>query len=83
MKKDIHPENYRPVVFQDMGTKDTWLTQSTVETTKTIKWEDGNEYPLYALEISSFSHPHYTGKQKFVDSEGRIDKFNKRYARKK
>ena len=82
MKKKIHPENYRPVVFQDMGTKDMWLSQSTVKTEKTITWEDGNEYPLYALEISSFSHPHYTGKQRFVDSEGRIDKFNKRYKRK-
>ncbi|MEC8739696.1 MAG: type B 50S ribosomal protein L31 [Bacteroidota bacterium] len=79
MKENIHPENYRLVVFKDMSNNDTFLTRSTVETKETIKWEDGNEYPLYKLDISSTSHPFYTGKSKFVDTAGRIDKFKKRY----
>jgi len=79
MKENIHPENYRLVVFKDMSNNDAFLTRSTVETKETIKWEDGNEYPLYKLDISSTSHPFYTGKSKFVDTAGRIDKFKKRY----
>lgn len=79
MKKDIHLENYRYVVFKDMSNEETFLTKSCVNTKETIVWEDGNEYPLYKLEISSTSHPFYTGKIKLVDTAGRIDKFNTRY----
>ena len=81
MKADIHP-NYREVVFQDLASDFAVLTRSTVKTKETIKWEDGNEYPLFKLEISSASHPFYTGKQNLVDTAGRIDKFRKRYAKK-
>lgn len=81
MKKDIHP-NYRPVVFKDVSTDYAFLTRSTVKTDKTITWEDGNEYPLYTVEISSASHPFYTGQQKLVDTAGRVDRFRKRYAKK-
>ncbi len=80
MKKGVHPENYRPVVFQDKAADYAFLSRSTVKTTETIKWEDGNEYPLFSLEISSASHPFFTGKQKYVDSAGRIEKFQKKYA---
>jgi large subunit ribosomal protein L31 len=83
MKEGIHPENYRYVVFKDMSNGEAFLTRSTVETKESIKWEDGNEYPLYKLEISNTSHPFYTGKLNFVDTAGRIDKFKKRYAKKK
>ena len=79
MKKDIHPENYRYVVFQDVSCDYTFLTKSTIETKDTIKWEDGNEYPLVKMEISSDSHPFYTGKSKLVDTAGRIDKFKSKY----
>jgi large subunit ribosomal protein L31 len=79
MKKGIHPKNYRDVVFQDQGADEAWLTRSTVPTTKTIQWEDGKEYPLFTLEISSHTHPFYTGKQRFVDSEGRVEKFQRKY----
>jgi len=79
MKKDIHPESYRPVVFKDMSNEYMFLTKSCVNTRETIVWEDGNEYPLYKLEISSTSHPFYTGKMKLVDTAGRIDKFKNRY----
>ena len=79
MKKEIHPENYRLVVFQDVSCNYSFLTRSTVITTETIKWEDGNEYPLYKLEISDKSHPYFTGKQNLVDSAGRIEKFNRKY----
>ncbi len=82
MKKDIHPKDYRPVVFQDVSAGVSWLSRSTVKTSQTIKWEDGNEYPLFNLDISSASHPFYTGKQKFVDAEGRVDRFNRKYGRK-
>ncbi len=82
MKKDIHPENYRPVVFHDPTADMKWLTKSTVATDKTVKWEDGQEYPMYSLGISSYSHPFYTGSQRLVDTEGRIDKFRKKYERK-
>jgi len=79
MKADIHP-NYRDVVFHDV-TSDFILTRSTMSTKETIKWEDGNDYPLVKVEISSASHPFYTGKHKVIDTSGRIDKFQKRYAR--
>ena len=82
MKKEIHPKDYRFVVFKDMSNGTTFLTRSTASSKETIKWEDGKEYPLLKLEISNTSHPYYTGKMQFVDSAGRIDKFNKKYAKK-
>ena len=78
MKADIHP-SYRPVVFQDISTQFSFLTRSTVRTKDKIVWTDGNEYPLVKVEISSSSHPFYTGKQKTMDTAGRIDRFMKRY----
>lgn len=78
MKSDIHP-NYRPVVFKDKQADFAILTQSTIPTKETIKWEDGNEYPVYYVDISSASHPFYTGKQQFVDSLGRVEKFKKKF----
>lgn len=81
MKKDIHPDNYRMVVFKDFSTDDSFITRSCAPTRETIVWEDGKEYPLVKLEISSFSHPFFTGKMKFVDTAGRIDKFNKKFAK--
>ncbi len=83
MKKEIHPENYRKVVFKDMSNDYAFLTRSTAATSDTIVWEDGNEYPLVKVEISNTSHPFYTGKSVFVDTAGRIEKFNKRYGKKK
>ena len=82
MKTGIHPEDYRLVVFKDISNDQAFLCRSCAPTRETIKWEDGNEYPLVKLEISSFSHPFFTGKMKFVDTAGRIEKFKKRYARK-
>jgi large subunit ribosomal protein L31 len=82
MKKGIHPENYRLVVFKDVSNNYAFLSKSTVDTKDTIVWEDGNEYPLVKLEISNMSHPFYTGKLKMVDTAGRIDKFNSRYKKK-
>ena len=79
MKKEIHPDDYRLVVFQDISCDYTFITRSTVKTSDTIKWEDGKEYPLYKLEISDRSHPYFTGKQNLVDSAGRIEKFNRKY----
>lgn len=81
MKKEIHPSNYRYVVFKDVSTDDAFITKSCVNTRDTIVWEDGKEYPLVKMEISAHSHPFFTGKMKFVDSAGRIDKFNKKYAK--
>jgi large subunit ribosomal protein L31 len=81
MKKDIHPDNYRLVVFKDFSCDHAFLTRSTVPSNETITWEDGKEYPLVKLEISNMSHPFYTGKMKYVDTAGRIDKFNKKYAK--
>ena len=75
MKKDIHPDDYRQVVFQDVNTGNSFLTRSTVQTEETIKWEDGNTYPLFKVHISSYSHPFYSGKEKLVDVEGRVDRF--------
>ncbi len=79
MKKDIHPKNYRLVVFKDMSNDYAFITRSTVNTKETITWEDGNEYPLVKLEISHKSHPFFTGKMKLVDTAGRVDKFRNRY----
>jgi large subunit ribosomal protein L31 len=79
MKKDLHPENYRLVVFKDMSNEFSFITKSTADTKETIVWEDGKEYPLVKLEISYKSHPFYTGKIKLVDTAGRIDKFKTRY----
>ena len=83
MKKDTHPENYRLVVFKDFSVDKTFLTKSCAPSRETIVWEDGNEYPLVKLEISSYSHPFFTGKVKFVDTAGRIDKFNKKFSKTK
>lgn len=80
MKADIHP-NYGPVVFQDVSSDFAFLTRSTISSKEKIKWEDGNEYPLVKLEVSSASHPFYTGKQKSHDVGGRVDRFRKRYAK--
>ena len=80
MKKGIHPE-YHPVVFQDAGADYAFLTRSTMTSSQTIKWEDGNEYPLVNVDISSKSHPYYTGQQRFAQARGRIEKFNKRYGK--
>ncbi len=80
MKKDIHPKDYRFVVFKDMSNEHTFRTKSTVQTKDTIIWEeDGKEYPLVKLEISNTSHPFFTGKMKLVDSAGRVDKFMNKY----
>lgn len=79
MKAGIHPEDYRPVVFKDISCDFAILTRSTVATSETIVWEDGKEYPLYKVDISSASHPFYTGKQKVIDTEGRIEKFKKKF----
>lgn len=78
MKKDIHPKNYRPVVFQDLNNGFSFLTRSTVASEDTIKWEDGNEYPLVKVHISSASHPFFTGEERVLDIEGRVDKFQAR-----
>lgn len=81
MKSNIHPENYRIVVFKDMSNEYMFLGKSCAETRETLRWEDGNEYPLVKLEISHKSHPFYTGKQVLVDTAGRVDKFKQRYKR--
>jgi len=78
MKKDIHPKNYRPVVFQDLNNGYKFLTRSTVATDETIKMEDGNEYPLVKVHISSSTHPFFTGEERVLDIEGRVDKFKAR-----
>lgn len=80
MKNEIHPD-YHPVVFQDTSVNFSFLTRSTLKSDKTIVWEDGNEYPLIQIEISSASHPFYTGQQRLVDTAGRVEKFRNRYAR--
>jgi large subunit ribosomal protein L31 len=82
MKADIHP-NYRDVVFYDTSSEFKFLTKSTIETSDTIVFEDGNTYPVYKIEVSSESHPFYTGKKMMLDTAGRVEKFNKRYAAKK
>lgn len=80
MKKDIHPENYRFVVFEDMSNGYKFLSKSTAPSSETATWEDGQEYPLVKLEISHKSHPYFTGKMQFVDTAGRIDKFKNKYS---
>lgn len=80
MKSSIHPTTYRPVVFSDDVAGFKFLTQSTVATTETVKWEDGNEYPLVKVHISSASHPFFTGEEKIIDTEGRVDRFKAKFA---
>lgn len=82
MKQGLHPQNYKFVVFKDMSNGTSFLSRSTAFSKETVKWEDGNEYPLIKLEISNTSHPFFTGKSMLVDTAGRIDKFNKRYEKK-
>ena len=79
MKKGIHPENYRLVVFKDFSCDKAFLARSCAPTKDTITWEDGKEYPLIKVEVSSASHPFYTGKKIFVDTAGRVEKFNQKY----
>ena len=83
MKKDLHPKGYRFVIFKDMSNGEQFLSKSTAQSRETAKWEDGIEYPLIKLEISNTSHPFFTGKNVLVDTAGRIDKFKKRYEKKK
>ena len=80
MKSTIHPTNYRPVVFSDDVAGFAFLTQSTAQTNDTIKWEDGNEYPLVKVHISSASHPFFTGEERIIDTEGRVDRFKAKFA---
>jgi len=82
MRPDIHPE-YRYVVFQDVSAGTSFLTRSTISTSETVTWDDGNEYPLAKVEISSESHPFFTGQMKIVDTAGRVERFEKRYGRRK
>ena len=82
MKRDIHP-NYRPVVFRDPGADFSFITSSTIETSDTVVWEDGNEYPLATVELSSASHPFFTGTMKIVDTAGRVERFERRYGRRR
>ena len=79
MKKEIHPKDYRFVVFKDMSNNEMFLTKSTAPTSETVKFEDGNEYPLIKVEISNTSHPFYTGKMKLVDTAGRVDTYMNKY----
>jgi len=78
MKADIHP-SYGQVIFRDLASGVAFLTRSTLTSDKTMEWEDGNTYPVYDVEISSASHPFYTGKQRIMDSAGRVERFNERY----
>lgn len=82
MKTDIHPKGYRPVIFSDTSSGEQFLIASTVKTEETGKWTDGKEYPLYQVEISSASHPFYTGKESIVDTAGRVQKFKTRESKK-
>ncbi len=79
MKKNIHPQDYRLVVFSDEAAGFSFLTRSTAPTTETIKWEDGKEYPLVKIHISSASHPFFTGEEKIIDTEGRVDRFKAKF----
>jgi large subunit ribosomal protein L31 len=79
MKEGIHPKEYRLVVFKDVSNDFSFLTRSCVQTRESITWEDGNEYPLFKVEISNTSHPYFTGKMKLIDTAGRVDKFMTRY----
>ena len=80
MKKDLHPKNYRLVVFKDLSNDYSFITKSCIDTRESIKWEDGNEYPLVKVHISSASHPFFTGEEKIIDTEGRVDRFKARFA---
>jgi large subunit ribosomal protein L31 len=80
MKSSLHPQEYRSVVFSDDVAGFAFLTQSTVQTNDTITWEDGNDYPLVKVHISSASHPFFTGEEKIIDTEGRVDRFKNRAA---
>ena len=80
MKTNLHPTEYRPVVFSDEVAGFAFLTQSTAQTNETIKWEDGNEYPLVKVHISSASHPFFTGEEKIIDTEGRVDRYKAKFA---
>ncbi|MDH4171957.1 MAG: type B 50S ribosomal protein L31 [Acidimicrobiia bacterium] len=82
MKPDIHPQ-YRPVVFQDQSAGTAFITRSTIETADTIEWDDGNTYPLAKVEISSASHPFFTGTMKIVDTAGRVERFERRYGKRR
>ncbi|MCY3962338.1 MAG: type B 50S ribosomal protein L31 [bacterium] len=82
MKPDIHPE-YRLVVFQDTSAGTSFLTRSTINTTESVVWEDGNEYPLAKVGISSASHPFFTGQMTIVDTAGRVERFERRYGHRK
>ena len=82
MKKEIHPDSYRTVIFEDVTSGKRFLIGSTIETSKTDKWEDGKEYPVYQVEISSASHPFYTGTSKTIDTAGRVERFKQRMAKK-
>lgn len=79
MREDIHPDNYRPVIFLDTSSGERFLLSSTVDTDETDEWEDGEEYPLARVEMSSASHPFYTGVEKVVDTAGRVEKFKARF----
>ena len=83
MKTDIHPDNHRLVIFHDNSSDARFLVRSTIETAETDKWEDGNEYPLAKVDVSSASHPFYTGQEKVMDSAGRVEKFKARMAKSK
>jgi large subunit ribosomal protein L31 len=83
MQKDIHPKNYRPVIFADNSSGVSFLISSTINTKDTGKWTDGKEYPLYNLEISSASHPFFTNQEKVIDSAGRVEKFKSRQSKSK
>lgn len=82
MKKDIHPQ-YRPVVFQDSAASYSFVTRSTIRTNDTVVWEDGNTYPLHKVDISHRSHPFFTGTQNIVDTAGRVERFERRYGRRR
>lgn len=81
MKTDIHPENYRLVIFKDNSSGERFLIGSTIETSTTDTWTDGNEYPLATVDVSSASHPFYTGQEKVMDTAGRVDRFKQRMAK--
>jgi len=83
MKKDTHPEDYRLVIFEDTSSGARFLIGSTIATEKTDKWDDGKEYPVFQVEISSASHPFYTGQSKTIDTAGRVEKFKARASKKK
>jgi large subunit ribosomal protein L31 len=83
MKKDIHPENYRPVIFADNSSGEKFLISSTIATKENAKWTDGKEYPLHNIEISSASHPFYTNQEKTIDTAGRVEKFKSRMSKAK